>query len=127
MSTPAINEVQDKSPAPKRPRLSPRTRKMLAWLLGLLLVAYCAFAVLVLWSMHQPPETFGKVMAKMPGPVPFLLFPFETAWTDARSGNLQTGDRAPDFSLLKVDKSERIDLSELNRTQPVVLVFGSYT
>ena len=77
--------------------------------------------------MRQPPETFGKVMSKMPGPVPFLLFPFETAWTQARAGNLQTGDSAPDFSLLKVDKSGIVQLSDLNRTQPVVLVFGSYT
>ena len=107
--------------------LSPRGRKLLAWILAGLLIAYSAFAALVLWSMRQPPETFGKVMAKMPGPVPFLLFPFESAWTHARAGNLQMGDAAPDFSLLKVDKSERINLSELNKTQPVVLVFGSYT
>jgi hypothetical protein len=77
--------------------------------------------------MHQPPETFGRVMAKMPGPVPFLLFPFETLWTHARAGNLQVGDAAPDFSLLKLDKTERVQLSTLNKQQPVVLVFGSYT
>jgi hypothetical protein len=67
------------------------------------------------------------VMAKMPGPIPFLIFPFETAWIHARAGTLQVGDRAPDFSLLKVDKSERVQLSLLNQLQPVVLVFGSYT
>jgi hypothetical protein len=77
--------------------------------------------------MHQPPETFGRVMAKMPGPVPFLLFPFETLWTHARAGSLQVGDAAPDFSLLKLDKTERVQLSSLNTEQPVVLVFGSYT
>jgi peroxiredoxin len=77
--------------------------------------------------MHQPPETFGRVMAKMPGPIPFLIFPFETAWIHARAGTLQVGDRAPDFSLLKVDKSERVQLSLLSQHQPVVLVFGSYT
>ena len=37
------------------------------------------------------------------------------------------GDPAPDFSLLKLDKSERIQLSQLTAKQPVVLVFGSYT
>ena len=79
------------------------------------------------WSMHQPPEVFGKVMSKMPGPVPFLLFPFETAWTHARAGSLHIGDPAPDFTLLKVDKSERVQLSQLNENKPVVLVFGSYT
>ena len=77
--------------------------------------------------MHQPPETFGRVMAKMPGPIPFLIFPFETAWIHARAGTLQVGDRAPDFSLLKVDKTERVQLSLLSQQQPVVLVFGSYT
>jgi peroxiredoxin len=77
--------------------------------------------------MRQPPETFGRVMARMPGPVPFLIFPFETAWTHARAGKLRVGDPAPDFSLLKVDKSERVQLSVLNQRQPVVLVFGSYT
>jgi peroxiredoxin len=77
--------------------------------------------------MHRPPETFGRVMAKMSGPIPFLIFPFETAWIHARAGTLQVGDRAPDFSLLKVDKSERVQLSLLSQQQPVVLVFGSYT
>ena len=32
-----------------------------------------------------------------------------------------------DFSLLKLDKTERVQLSALNQHQPVVLVFGSYT
>jgi len=39
------------------------------------------------------------VMAKMPSPVPFLLFPFETLWTRARAETLNVGDPAPDFSL----------------------------
>jgi hypothetical protein len=120
--------VQNEEKAgPKGLRLRPRTRKVLARALVALLVVYAGFVALVLWSMRQPPETFGKVMSRMPGPVPFLLFPFETAWTHARAGNLETGDPAPNFSLLKIDKSERINLAELNRTQPVVLVFGSYT
>ena len=123
-----MTAVQDKENVRKRrPRLSPRARRVLAWVLGGLLVAYCACASVVLWSMRQPPETFGKVMSKMPGPVPFLLFPFETAWTLARAGTLQIGDPAPDFSLLKLHENERLTLSELNKTQPVVLVFGSYT
>jgi hypothetical protein len=92
-----------------------------------LVVAYLAFGSLVWWAMNQPPETFGRVMAKMPGPVPFLLFPFETFWMKARAGSLQVGNAAPDFSLLKLDKTERVQLSVLNKEQPVVLVFGSYT
>nr|AUN36738.1 hypothetical protein [uncultured bacterium] len=92
-----------------------------------LLIAYAGFATLVVWAMHQPPETFGKVMMKMPGPVPFLLFPFETVWLRARAGTLHPGDPAPDFALMKLDKSGKVQLSELTRQQPVVLVFGSYT
>ena len=43
------------------------------------------------------------------------------------SETLSPGDAAPDFSLLKLDKTERVQLSSLNKEQPVVLVFGSYT
>jgi hypothetical protein len=106
---------------------SPRTRKILSRIAVTLAVVYLAFAALVLWAMRQPPEKFATVMSKMPGPVPFLLFPFETAWTRARAGTLNVGDPAPDFSLMKLDHSARVQLSEINKTQPVVLVFGSYT
>jgi hypothetical protein len=108
-------------------KLSPNARKVLLRLLAGLMLCYVCFGAYVWWAMHQPPETFGRVMARMPGPVPFLIFPFETAWLHARAGTLRSGDPAPDFSLLKVDKSERVQLSVLNQQQPVVLVFGSYT
>lgn len=78
-------------------------------------------------AMRQPPEIFGRVMARMPGPVVFLAFPFETLWTHARAGNLRIGDPAPDFSLTRVDKTGDVQLAALNRQQPTVLVFGSYT
>jgi hypothetical protein len=78
-------------------------------------------------TMRQPPEDFARVMAKMPGPVVFLLFPFETLWTQARGGTLHVGDPAPDFSLAKLDHSGSVQLSTLSKQQPVVLVFGSYT
>ncbi len=112
-----------------RLRLNPSrtTRKRLGIATLVLVVAYLAFGSYIWWAMNQPPETFGRVMAKMPGPVPFLLFPFETFWLRARAGTLQVGDAAPDFSLLKLDKTERVQLSTLNKQQPVVLVFGSYT
>jgi hypothetical protein len=78
--------------------------------------------------MGQTPEQFGRVMARIPGPVPFLIFPFETLWLRARAGTLGVGDRAPDFTLTKLDKSEQIRLSSLTaQGRPVVLVFGSYT
>ncbi len=108
-------------------KISPGVRHALLTIAITLAAVYAAFAATVLWAMRQPPETFGKVMAKMPGPVPFLLFPFEAAWTHARAGNLKIGDRAPDFSLTKLDKSGIVKFSELNAAQPVVLIFGSYT
>jgi|SRR5450432_500615 hypothetical protein len=110
-----------------RLRFSPLARKILGRVLVGLIIAYVCFGTFILWAMRQPPETFGRVMAKLPGPVPFLIFPFETAWMQARAGTLRVGDPAPDFSLMKLDKSERVKLSELNKIQPVVLVFGSYT
>ena len=108
-------------------KLGPSARKILMRVFLTLLVAYFALGGFIWWSMRQPPETFGRVMSKMPGPVPFLLFPFETLWTRARAGSLHVGDQAPDFSLVKLDSSERVQLSEINQKQPVVLVFGSYT
>jgi peroxiredoxin len=46
----------------------------------------------------------------------------------ARSGKLQVGDPAPDFSLMKLDKSAQVQLSAFTaQRQPVVLIFGSYT
>lgn len=107
--------------------LSPTARKRLGKIAVVLAVVYVAFGGYIWWAMHQSPETFGRVMSKMPAPVVFLAFPFETLWTHARAGTLQIGDPAPDFSLLKLDKTERVQLSALNRQQPVVLVFGSYT
>ena len=91
----------------------------LVWVLG------CAALYHI---MRQPPKTFARFMAKLPGPVPFLLFPFETLWTHARAGALQVGSPAPDFSLTKLDKSASVQLSSLTaQGRPVVLIFGSYT
>ena len=88
-------------------------------------VTYC---VALFGVMRQSPEQFGRVMAKIPGPVPFLIFPFETLWLRARAGTLQVGSPAPDFVLTKLDKTAQVQLSSLTAQQkPVVLVFGSYT
>jgi hypothetical protein len=94
-------------------------------LLALLWVIACGFLYGV---MQRPPETFARFMTRVPGPVAFLVFPFESLWTHARSGSLQPGDRAPDFSLVKLDKTAQIRVSDFTAQQrPVVLVFGSYT
>ena len=79
-------------------------------------------------TMRQSPDRFARVMAKIPGPIPFLVLPFETLWMRARAGTLQVGSPAPDFSLTKLDKSAQVQLSSLRaQNRPVVLVFGSYT
>jgi len=101
-------------------------RRLLLRVVAAMLVLYLGGAGFIWWSMHQPPEVFGRVIKKMPGVV-FLLFPFETMWTQARAGTLKVGDPAPDFSLIKQDKSGSVQLSALNRQRPVVLIFGSYT
>jgi hypothetical protein len=102
-------------------------RWILVRVFGAFVILYICFVSFIWWAMHQPPETFGRVMAKMPGPAVFLLVPFETLWVHARDGALKVGGLPPDFSLQKVDKSGSIRLSELNQQRPVVLIFGSYT
>ena len=108
-------------------RLSPRVRKILLRIFVALVVVYATFGIFMWHTMRKPPEDFARVMAKMPGPVVFLLFPFETLWTQARAGTLQVGDAAPDFSLQKLDHTGSVQLSAMVKQQPVVLVFGSYT
>jgi hypothetical protein len=116
-------------PGPERPGLVRPVllRTVLLRVLAVILLLYAGFLGLIWWAMNQPPETFGKVMARMPGPGVFLLAPFETLWTQARAGSLHPGDSAPDFALMKLDKTRKIQLSSLTAHQPVVLVFGSYT
>src|SRR5882762_6549393 len=70
--------------------------------------------------MRRPPQTFARVMTKVPGPVAFLVLPFETLWTRARAGALQIGDPAPDFTLTKLDKSSKIQLSAFTAQQKPV-------
>jgi len=95
---------------------------------GVLAIFWVAGCVYLYNVMRRPPERFASVMAKIPGPVPFLVFPFETLWLRARSGVLRTGDAAPDFTLAKLDKSGQVQLSSLTaRGRPVALIFGSYT
>ena len=98
-------------------------------------IAFCVIATLWVLAcaglyaiMRRPPEAFARVMAKVPGPVAFLVLPFETLWTHARSGALRAGDPVPDFTLTKLDKSGQVQLSSFAaQGKPVVLVFGSYT
>jgi hypothetical protein len=109
-----------------RPKLRRNWRKLTAAVLVPLFVLWVGFVSYMWRVMHRPPEDFARVMSHLPWEV-FLIVPFETLWTRARAGTVQLGDPAPDFSLSKLDKTGTIHLSEINRAEPVVMVFGSYT
>jgi hypothetical protein len=99
------------------------------WLLrscSVLVVAWLAFVGYIDWAMHQPPEVFGRVMMRMPMPA-YFLFPFETMWTQARYGQVNPGDSAPDFAVKTLQTETPVQLASLWAEKPVVLVFGSYT
>jgi len=92
-------------------KLSPFTRRLLSRLLVCLVIVYAFFGAYVWWAMHQPPEAFGRVMARMPGPVVFMLFPFETCgrkpaqavctWAIRATFLCSSWTRASAFSLLR--------------------------
>ena len=111
------------TPVSTKPR---RGKKITAAILAGVLVLWLAFVTFMWRAMHKPPEDFARVMSHMPWEV-FLIVPFETLWTKARAGTLNTGDSAPDFSLVKLDKTATVHFSEINKIQPVVMIFGSYT
>ncbi len=103
--------------------------RLRAWAMSIAAVCFAAWLSLIAyvnWAMHQPPEVFGHVMAKMPMPAYFVL-PFETLWMRARNGQLNVGDSAPAFTVKKLEDHTPLDLASLWADRPVVLVFGSYT
>ncbi len=91
-----------------------------------LVALYSVALAFIAVAMRQPPERFAGAM-KYAGPVPFLLFPFETLWKSARAGRIHPGDSAPDFTLPVLDGQGNVTLSSFRGKRPVVLVFGSYT
>ena len=101
-------------------------RRALGVLVLLVVSGYAWLLFSVDRAMHRSPEEFGRFMTKMPTAI-FLIAPFETMWTHARSGHLNVGDSAPDFRLTTLDKSAQVSLASLHNDKPVVLVFGSYT
>jgi thiol-disulfide isomerase/thioredoxin len=102
---------------------------ILRWMLSSIAGLFCLWLGLVAyigWAMRQPPKVFGHVMAHMP-PAAYVLFPFESMWTDARNGSIQVGDMAPVFTVNTLKTNMPVQLSSLWAEKPVVLVFGSYT
>jgi hypothetical protein len=104
----------------------PRVVRRLGTILVALVVAYAAFLTAMFVVMRQPPDRFGRIMARMPTPA-FMILPFERLWSVARAGRLEVGDTAPDFTLRTIDRQSQVQLSAFRGRQPVALVFGSYT
>ena len=100
-------------------------RKLLI-IAGILLAAHLALSAGLYYAMCQPPDQFGRFMTHVPMPM-MLVLPFETLWMRARGGSLHVGDAAPDFRLPTLDHTATVQLSSFRGSQPVVLVFGSYT
>jgi hypothetical protein len=121
-------KIMDTAPntASRKPKPRRRWKKITARVLVVVFVLWLSFLGFMWRAMHRTPEGFARVMMHMPWQV-FLIMPFETLWTQARAGTVHIGDPAPDFSLTKLDKTGTIHLSELNKAQPVVMIFGSYT
>lgn len=103
-----------------------RIARTLAFAAASLLFVYLSLSAVFYWAMRQPPDFFGRVMARTPSPL-MMVLPFETLWTHARAGVLHLGDPAPDFSLPTLDHKNTVRLSSFRGSKPVVLVFGSYT
>ena len=107
-------------------KLNKRARGWARSIAALCFAGWLCLVGYVNWAMHQPPEVFGRVMAKMPMPAYFVL-PFETLWMRARAGHLSVGDTAPGLMVNKLEDHTPTDLASLWADKPVVLVFGSYT
>ena len=103
-----------------------RVGRKLLLVVAILIAVYLALSAGLYWAMRQPPDTFGRVMTHVPMPM-MMVLPFETLWMRARAGQVQAGDMAPDFSLPTLDHTATPQLSSFRGSQPVVLIFGSYT
>ena len=103
-----------------------RTKRWLLHIMAVLCCVWLGFVGYVDWAMHQTPEVFGHVMARMPTPA-YFLFPFETLWLHARKGSLHVGDIAPGLRVKTLGAKAPVQLASLWADKPVVLVFGSYT
>ena len=103
-----------------------RVGRKLIVVAAILIAVQLALSAGLYWAMRQPPDRFGRVMTHVPMPM-MMVLPFETLWMRARAGQVQAGDSAPDFSLPTLDHTATVQLSSFRGSQPVVLVFGSYT
>jgi hypothetical protein len=101
---------------------------MRAWhkVVLLIVVVYGILCGAAYEVMRQTPERFSRVMIHVPDAA-FILLPFKPLWLRARAGRVQVGDPAPGFALTTQDQKATVQLASYRGSQPVVLVFGSYT
>jgi hypothetical protein len=101
---------------------------MRTWLkVGLIIVVVYAMLCGAAYEvMRQTPERFSRVMTHVPD-IAFIVLPFKPLWYQARAGRVQVGDLAPGFALPTQDQKATVQLASYRGSQPVVLVFGSYT
>jgi hypothetical protein len=101
--------------------------KHLLWRgLGILAGLWILLTAALYAVMRQTRDRFGRVMMHVPGPL-MMVLRFESLWTHARNGRIDVGSPAPDFTLPMLDRASQVRLSSFRGSQPVVLVFGSYT
>jgi len=100
--------------------------RVACYVCGGCIALYAASTAGLYWLMRQPLDRFGAIMRHVPN-VAMAILPFEPMWMSARAGSLRPGDAAPDFDLPTVDHTRRVQMSNVYRNKPVVLIFGSYT
>ena len=110
----------------KRRSLLGRIASKLPAVLAILVGAHLSLCAVLYWAMCQPPDLFGRIMARTPLPM-MMALPFETLWKHARAGAINPGDSVPDFQLPTLDHKDLVRLSAFRGSRPVILVFGSYT
>ena len=103
-----------------------RVGRKLLLVMAVLIAVHLALTTSLYWAMCQSPDKFGRFMTHVPAPIISVL-PFKTLWMRARAGQVQVGTMAPDFDLPTLDHTATVQLSSFRGSQPVVLVFGSYT
>ena len=63
--------------------MSSSSKRIFLVVVVVVLCGYAGFLLFINWAMRQPPETFGRVMAKMPMPAYFITLHSKPFWTRA--------------------------------------------